>query len=357
MSDKKNFGYLGNTFQIQLLNNIILYKDFKFNPIDYSKITKKLDIDFVNNIINNYFKLLHKKLGRLINIEKINSTKNNILKIILVLKTNTVNNIKSLLNNYFRRFISIIKNHKNKAKDINRIVFTDSENSKILQEQIYNNNAFIEEYLSYSKDFLNIEFENSFSDIENINLDEFDLTIYLLNSILFTELNKFSTIGSMNVNRFILNIFDKFIEDYNDLHMNDNEYKKIITTIKAKTTEIKVQDTKIEGEIDHKVSLYDDMSDEFEQEIKDNYKDEYLKKYGKIPTEDEIELYKEEFKDQLVKDKDTYNEFYMKQPKEGNEVLEVGDDFGEMPQGTENEGDGVPDYIDNYDEADYNEED
>ena len=28
MSDKKNFGYLGNTFQIQLLNNIIIYKDF-----------------------------------------------------------------------------------------------------------------------------------------------------------------------------------------------------------------------------------------------------------------------------------------------------------------------------------------
>ena len=337
-------------------HNIILFKDLKFNPIDYSKITKKLDIDFVNNIINNYFKLLHKKLGRLINIEKINSTKDNILKIILVIKSNTIQNIKSLLNNYFRRFISIIKNHKNKAKDINRIVFTDSENSKILQEQIYNNNAFIEEFLNYSKEFQNIEFENTFTDIENINLDEFDLTIYLLNSILFTELNKFSTIGSINVNRFIINIFDKFIEDYNDLNMNDNEYNKIITTIKAKITKPEeVQQTV--GEIDHKVSIYDDMSEEFEKEIKDNYKDEYLKKYGKLPTDDELELYKEDFEDQLIKDKDTYDEFYMKQPKEGNEVLEVGDDFGEMPQGTENEGDGVPDNIDNYDVPNYTEED
>jgi replicative DNA helicase len=34
MSDKKNFGYLGNTFQIQLLNNIILYKDFSNTIID-----------------------------------------------------------------------------------------------------------------------------------------------------------------------------------------------------------------------------------------------------------------------------------------------------------------------------------
>lgn len=34
MSDEKNFGYLGNTFQIQLLNNIILYKDFAASIVD-----------------------------------------------------------------------------------------------------------------------------------------------------------------------------------------------------------------------------------------------------------------------------------------------------------------------------------
>ena len=34
MSDKKNFGYLGNTFQIQLLNNIVTYKDFSNSIIE-----------------------------------------------------------------------------------------------------------------------------------------------------------------------------------------------------------------------------------------------------------------------------------------------------------------------------------
>lgn len=34
MSDEKNFGYLGNTFQIQLLNNIILFKDFAASIVD-----------------------------------------------------------------------------------------------------------------------------------------------------------------------------------------------------------------------------------------------------------------------------------------------------------------------------------
>jgi hypothetical protein len=34
MSDEKNFGYLGNTFQIQLLNNIILFKEFAASIVD-----------------------------------------------------------------------------------------------------------------------------------------------------------------------------------------------------------------------------------------------------------------------------------------------------------------------------------
>ena len=34
MSDKKNFGYLGNTFQNQLINNIIVYKDFSNSIIE-----------------------------------------------------------------------------------------------------------------------------------------------------------------------------------------------------------------------------------------------------------------------------------------------------------------------------------
>jgi replicative DNA helicase len=34
MSDEKNFGYLGNNFQIQLLNNIILFKEFASSIVD-----------------------------------------------------------------------------------------------------------------------------------------------------------------------------------------------------------------------------------------------------------------------------------------------------------------------------------
>ena len=49
MSDKKNFGYLGNTFQIQLLNNIIIYKDFT------NSIIEVIDPHYFDN---QYFKII-----------------------------------------------------------------------------------------------------------------------------------------------------------------------------------------------------------------------------------------------------------------------------------------------------------
>ena len=49
MSNNKNFGYLGNTFQIQLLNNIIVYKNFASSIVDVIE-PKYFD--------NQYFKLI-----------------------------------------------------------------------------------------------------------------------------------------------------------------------------------------------------------------------------------------------------------------------------------------------------------
>ena len=49
MSDKKNFGYLGNTFQIQLLNNIITYKDFS------NSIIEVIESSYFDN---QYFKII-----------------------------------------------------------------------------------------------------------------------------------------------------------------------------------------------------------------------------------------------------------------------------------------------------------
>ena len=49
MSDKKNFGYLGNTFQIQLLNNIVTYKIFA------NSIIEVIDPHYFDN---QYFKII-----------------------------------------------------------------------------------------------------------------------------------------------------------------------------------------------------------------------------------------------------------------------------------------------------------
>lgn len=49
MSDKKNFGYLGNTFQNQLINNIIVYKNFS------NTIIEVIDPNYFDN---QYFKII-----------------------------------------------------------------------------------------------------------------------------------------------------------------------------------------------------------------------------------------------------------------------------------------------------------
>jgi len=68
-------------------------------------------------------------------------------------------------------------------------------------------------------------------------------------------------------------------------------------------------------------------------------------KLGPDATDNQIESFKEEYlKDKQQEDYIYNKEFNMMQPKEGFEILEVGDDYGEMEQGTENEGDGVSVY-------------
>ena len=55
MSSDKNFGYLGNTFQIQLINQLILNRDFARAIIDV------LDSKYFDN---QYFKIITQKIGR-----------------------------------------------------------------------------------------------------------------------------------------------------------------------------------------------------------------------------------------------------------------------------------------------------
>ena len=86
-----------------------------------------------------------------------------------------------------------------------------------------------------------------------------------------------------------------------------------------------------------------------DDDLEKTYKKEYLEEHGVKPNEDQIEEYKDTYYSEIQKDKQVEeNNLYTIQAHETNEILEVGDDYGEMPQGTESYGDGLPEVTDEH---------
>ena len=96
------------------------------------------------------------------------------------------------------------------------------------------------------------------------------------------------------------------------------------------------------GNFEGKTSIDIEKEQEMADEILiDRAKSDLKSQLGREATANEIEQYKVSFEhEQEVADETYQDNFNMFQPKEGLNVMEVGDDYGEMPQGTENEGDG-----------------
>jgi hypothetical protein len=78
----------------------------------------------------------------------------------------------------------------------------------------------------------------------------------------------------------------------------------------------------------------------------DTAKDTLSKKLGRNPTQNEIETFKEEYSHERSIASSEFNDNFgsLIEKKEGLNVLEVGDNYGDMPQGIENEGDGFNEF-------------
>ena len=85
-------------------------------------------------------------------------------------------------------------------------------------------------------------------------------------------------------------------------------------------------------------NINDEQQEEFDTHVND-IKSEAKAKFG--DDQSKIEEYVDSYLENEMIEKEIYEDNYnMLNMKEGEEVLEVGDFFGEMPQGTENAGDG-----------------
>ena len=294
---------------------------------------------------------------------------------------NRVKLLKIYMNQYFRKYMSIIANHYN--KEIVRIPLVTSEISKQLQGYIQEQNEELGQYLTEENAslFKKLTFDYSIKDINSIygNSDQYnciwteivkssefnlsnatDVLLY----ILISQLNKFLLSDSnVVIANFIISIFDIISSDTSVFDMSRREIDKYETTIRYElyckyTSEISLQGPNLskeslqinnlvtDGEVDMGSLIEEQQKMDYDNaklDMQDNEIEEFAKKQiGEGATENQIESFKERYyKNQQQNEYIYTNEFNMMQPKEDSEILEVGDDYGYMEQGTENEGDGV----------------
>lgn len=283
-----------------------------------------------------------------------------------------INNLKRYINNYFRRYISTVSNMFNPAENIKQIMDMEEEKSRELQKYIYDREYFLTKYLVKrdaeifkklrfdvsAKVIMNIsadtdKWDKTYSKIEkevNFNLGHLgDVLLY----ILIKNLNQFISMefekGSVDKNRiiaqFIMEIFEQIFKDSDALDYTrdtflEGDYRRVAVN---ETKDVgKVQKdyagrVKVDREDDYE-AVYDEMA---EQEKMDRMKEKFIKEYkdkhDSDPTDNEIIDFIEEQEREGQLDKEEEDEEWMgsKIDAEGDDVIEIGDGYGEMPQGGE----------------------
>lgn len=316
-----------------------------------------------------------------------------------------VKNIKNYINNYFRKYISAIANEHFKTGYVNLETMNSEKQTEFIT-QIYDEQNNLEFFFknNFSNLFKKLKFDYSVSDINNINgypnvynysytevLKEtpfsYRYAANMLIYILLTQLNGFFQINLSDIDvnnqdkkmsnsisnyriiaNFIVKIFDMINDETQMFDISKKEFDKAQSVFEynykrkhedkiKKLTEAEKSIIKAQlglESIDE--YTYGDYTGEGLTEIKkkeelndealiDSAKDSLRKKLGRDPTLNEIENFKENYKsEQAIAQEEYDNEFAIYDAKEGLNVMEVGDDYGEMPQGTESEGNGFSDF-------------
>ena len=273
------------------------------------------------------------------------------------------------------------------------------ETSKELQKYIYSQYELLSTFFTEdnASTFSTLKFDYTLKEIEDIYgrsdvynckwdkvIQESKFTLKntsdVLLYILTGQLNKFLLLHDFKsekedltgksaairtVAEFIITIFDIILSDDEIFDMSGTELDKYTTTIyfdqrcdyekKMDVKYTKADKILVKSEIGTGVGnilSIDEWIEKDEAMVSTNYEDEdraldetAKEKLGEDATPDQVEAFKERFyKEKHAESYIYHDEFDMLQPKEGPEILEIGDDYGLMPQGTENEGDGISVY-------------
>jgi hypothetical protein len=287
-------------------------------------------------------------------------------------------NLKKYINQYFRRYLSMIHNRFDPTEHIRRLEDMDEQTSKDLQKYIYEREHFIKKYMTKrdSEIFKGLQFDFPAKVIQNITADtdkwdqsfskvdkivNFNLShlSHSLMYILVKNLSNFITNDSGSIiAQFIMEIFEMIFKDMDAVDFTQDtfilgDFRSQESKADIEEEEIKSDAVRMINELEYKFRKISKGKENFEEAfeeldnkdrqitLKERFIKEYKEKYDKDPTESEIMDYvDEQEKEKEVDENEEQEELIIKEDSDNEDALEKGAGYGEMPQGGEGGEDG-----------------
>ena len=287
-------------------------------------------------------------------------------------------NLKKYINQYFRKYLSMIQNKFDPTEHIRKLEDMDDNMSKEIQKYIYEREHFMKKYITKrdSEVFKELKFDIPAKVIQNItaDTDKWDLSyskidkivnfnlINLSHSLMYILMKNLVSFISNDsgtiIAQFIMDVFEMIFKDMDAIDYTKDtfilgDYRTQELKADEEVEEVKSDAVRMINELEYKFrkilkgkTNYKDTYKELDNEdrrlsMKDKFIKEYKEKHDKDPTESEIMDYvDEQDKEKEADDNEEQEEFIMKEDSDNEDALEKGAGYGEMPQGGEGGEDG-----------------
>jgi hypothetical protein len=383
----------------------VIFKKDELDKLKKNSINK-LDVE-INNLIKNMASILNKdkafilkyvdlirNFGIFDKTNKIQMTEKDKIKNRDYILKKKLDYIKKFYVTKFKKYLSIIKNGRNKSDNDVHITFNDSDAGLEIQSSVYKDNVKLDSFLfdNVRQYFIDLEVEytneqiNSIYGMDNIYNSEYDkIKVYsdfnfndasnVVLHMLISQLNNFILCKSNSPNKemackyicdYIMVLLEELDEDNELFNLSDkcvegmkNSLIYDIINYKSKMY-FKEEGTYFDKMMKIQMGIRDKaISEEDEEENIDSqderYKTEYIiekgkkelsTKYGISPTEDQLETYKSDYIENMQDEIEFEEEVYdLNGGPKGKEVLDQGSGYGELNEYDFEDGDGF-DYSD-----------
>jgi hypothetical protein len=284
-------------------------------------------------------------------------------------------NLKKYINQYFRRYLSMIQHKFDPTDHIRRLEDMEEQTSKDIQKYIYEREHFMKKYMTKrdSEVFKTLRFDVSSKVIQNITADtdkwdksfskiekivNFNLT-HLSHSLMYILMKNLSSFiendSATIIAQFIMDIFEMIFKDMDTVDYSKDTF--ILGDFRTQELKVDKEDEVLKSdalrminELEYKFrkiskkkadfeEAYEELNDkDREFTLKEKFIKEYKNKHDKNPTESEIMDYvDEQEKEKEADDNEDQEEFIMKEDSDNEDALEKGNGYGEMPQGGKGE--------------------